>query len=51
MRPSTAENNKAHFDALAIVEEFKKSGGKVQVLDVATRSVIKSTINKRTPKR
>jgi len=51
MRPSTAENNAAHYNALAIVEAFEKSGGKIQRLATATRSVAKSTINKRTPRK
>jgi len=51
MRPSTEENNAAHYDALAIVEAFEKSGGKIQRLGTATRSVAKSTINKKTAKR
>ncbi len=51
MRPSIAENNKAHNEALAICEAFEKAGGKIKRVDVIKRDVSKSTINKKQAKR
>jgi hypothetical protein len=47
---NTEENTEHHEEALKVVEDFKKSGGKVKKCKSRVNKVVKKTINPKSPK-